>query len=53
MNAKAPIWDFYPLFLFFQNEGVFFQLDELDKLDRFIQEWIELNYSLTKTQKTF
>ena len=39
--------------LVFQNEKIFVQLDELDKLDRITQAWIGFNYSLTQTQKTF
>ena len=37
----------------FQNEDIFFQLDELDELDRFTHVWIRLYYSFTQAQKTF
>ena len=41
------------LFLvFFQNEAIFVQLDELDKLDRGTQVWIGFNLNLTQAQKT-
>ena len=40
------------ILVFFQNEVIFVQLDELDDLDRIINAWIGFNYSLTKTQKT-
>ena len=36
---------------FFQNEEIFVQLDESDELDRIIQAWIGLNYSLRQAQK--
>ena len=38
---------------FFQNEEIFVQLDELDKLDRITRSRIGFNYSLTQAQKTF
>ena len=39
--------------VFFQNEEIFVQLDELDEFDRIIHAWIGFNYSLTQAQKTF
>ena len=35
---------------FFQNEEIFIQLDELDRITH---AWIGFNYSITQTQKTF
>ena len=32
---------------FFQNEGIFVQLDELDELDKITHAWIRIHYSLT------
>ena len=36
--------------VFFQNEKIFF---ELDQLDRITHAWLGLNSSLTQAQKTF
>ena len=33
--------------VFFQNEEIFVQLDELDELDRITHAWIGFNYRLT------
>ena len=38
------------LVFFFQNEGIFIQLDELDRINHVS---IGFKYSLTQTQKTF
>ena len=38
--------------VFFQNEEIFVQLDELDELDRITQAWIGFNNRLTQAQKT-
>ena len=38
--------------MFFQNEEIFVQLDELDELDRITHAWIGFNYSFTEAQKT-
>ena len=39
--------------LVFQNEEIFVQLDELDKLDRIIHACIGFNYNFTQVQKIF
>ena len=39
--------------VFFQNEDIFVQLDELDLLDKITHACIVFNYSLTQVQKTF
>ena len=39
--------------IFFKNEEIFVQLDELDEWDRITQAYIGFNNSLTKAQKTF
>ena len=36
-----------------QNEQIFVQLDELDKLEKITQAWIGFNDSLRQAQKTF
>ena len=36
--------------IFFENEEIFVQLDEVDRITR---TWIGFNYSLTQAQKTF
>ena len=41
------------ILVFFQNEEVFVQLDELDELDRITHAWIWLNCCPTQAQKTF
>ena len=38
---------------FFKIGEIFVQLDELDEVDRITHEWIEFNYIVTQTQKTF
>ena len=39
--------------VFFQNEEIFIQLDDLNQLDRITNAWIGFNNSLTQGQKTF
>ena len=39
--------------LVFQNDEIFVQVDELDKLDRITHAWKGFIYSLTQAQKTF
>ena len=41
-NGTEQYW------FFFQNEGIFISLDELDGLDRITYAWILFNYSLTQ-----
>ena len=48
MSVKIDI-----LFIFFQNEDIFVQLDELDKLDGITHARVGFNYSLPQAQKTF
>ena len=44
---------YFEIILVFQNEVIFVQLDELDKLDRITHAWMAFNYILTQAQKTF
>ena len=39
--------------VFYQNEEIFVQLDDLDELDRIIHAWIGFDYHFTQAQKTF
>ena len=39
--------------VFFQNEDIVVQWDELDELDKITHAWIGFNYSLSQEQKTF
>ena len=42
--------------VFFQNEGIFFQLDELDELDKINHAWIRIHlqfYTRTEDSITF
>ena len=40
------------ILVFFQNEEILVQLDELDELGRITHAWIWLNCSITQAQKT-
>ena len=40
---KCGKWIEWNILFFFQNEAIFVQLDELDKLDKIIRAWIRIH----------